>query len=514
MPKPLISSRSWRLTYLYRILNKQKQSIVFKPNKIQQDILDYKRECREQKRPIRFIVLKARQWGVTTEEVIDALDEALFYSNIDATITAHTLGKAQEIFRIVKYAYEQLPNTILLSDWNIWEKPKTTYESKTELYFENNNSRIKVVRDARSITPSRVHITELAFMNDAESLITANEWGIPDSASLSYETTANGIAWQWWPFYQLWRENYNRTWALFKTFFFPWFDVEEYRSDTPLKELDRDYYEFEFAHYLERLKLKWLDEKQISWYIQKAKKLKEKVLQEYPIDPEDAFLSTNRSIFSLDEVKKNQSIVDSLNKKFVIDSLYPDLRFYHTDNGSPIPEKDICIWVDVAEWVGWWDYSTMVWRRRKDLKLLFTYRWHIKPDEMPIIIDRVYKYWYQWLVWIERNNHWHATISASKEYSYYYDLYSQKTIDRRTNKEMKKLWWHTSGASKSVMISHMNKCIRTWELVEFDVREYQELFTFVMEWTTMGAIAPDHDDLIIADAICLQMSLQGFDSVA
>lgn len=510
--KNLISSRAWRLSHLYKILDKQKQPITFKPNKIQTEILEYKKKCREEWKPIRFIVLKARQWGVTTEEVIDALDEALFYKNVDATITAHTLGKAQEIFRIVKYAYEQMPDKIILSDWTLWEKPKTTYDSKTELYFESNNSRIKVVRDARSITPSRVHITELAFMNDAEELITANEWGIPDSASLSYETTANGISWVWWPFYQLWRENYWKVGALFKTFFFPWYDVPEYRSDVKLEDLDRDYYEFEFARHYERLKRKWLDDNQISWYLQKAKKLKEKVLQEYPIDPEDAFLSTNRSVFDLDEVRKNEKIVEALNKKYVVDSLYPDLRFFHTNNWIPTQEKDICIWVDVSEWVGWWDFSTIVWRKR-DWKLLFTFRGHIKPDELPLVIDRVYKYWYQWLVGIERNNHWHATITASKEFPYYYDLYAQKTLDRVTNKETKKLWWHTNSASKSIMIWHMNTCIREWTITEFDYREYQELFTFIIEWGKMWALAPDHDDLVIADAICLQMMLQGFDTV-
>lgn len=508
----LISSRAWRLSHLYKILNKNKESVTFKPNTIQQEILDYKRECRENKKPIRFIVLKARQGGITTEEVIDALDDALFYPNVDATITAHTLWKAQEIFRIVKYAYEQIPEAILLSDWTIWKKPKTTYDSKTELYFEESNSRIKVVRDARSITPSRVHITEIAFMNDARDLITATEWGIPDAASLSFETTANGIAWVGWPFYQLWRENYNKTWALYKTFFFPWYAVDEYRSDTEIKDLDRDYYEFEFARYFDRLKSKWLDDSQISWYIQKAKKLKDEVLQEFPIDPEDAFLSTNKCVFDLEEVKKNQKIVDDLNKRFVVDSLYPELRFYHIKDGVPLPEKDIAIGVDVAEGIATWDYSTIVGRKR-DGKLLFTYRGHTKPDSLPLIIDRIYKYGYQGLVGIERNNHWYATIVASKDFSYYYDLYSQKTLDRRTNKETKKLWWHTNGASKSVMISHMNKCIRTWEIVEFDLREYWELFTFIIDGSSMWALAPDHDDLVIADAICLQMMLQGFDTV-
>ena len=76
---------------MYKILNKNKESVTFKPNTIQQEILNYKRECRENKKPIRFIVLKARQGGITTEEVIDALDDALFYPNVDATITAHTL---------------------------------------------------------------------------------------------------------------------------------------------------------------------------------------------------------------------------------------------------------------------------------------------------------------------------------------------------------------------------------------------------------------------------------------
>ncbi len=515
MAKPLISSRSWRLTHLYKILTKDKRLVTFKPNPIQEKLLEYKRECREAKKPIRFIVLKARQGWVTTEEVIDALDEVLFYKNVDATITAHNIGKSQEIFRIAKYAYDKLPDKILMSNGSIWEKPKAKYASKTELFFEKNNSRIKIVRDTRSITPSRVHITELAFMQDAQESLTAIEWGIPDSASISFETTANWVAWVGSTFYNLWKDNYNKPWALYKTFFFPWYYVEEYQSDLPLKTLDKDYYRLEIERYQWRLERLELSEQKISWYLQKAKKLWREVEQEFPIAPEDAFMATNNSVFDIDYVRQYESITNALMSRYIVDSMYEDLRFFHIENGLPKPEKDIVVGVDVAEWIMSWDYSAIVWRSRKDNKLLFTYRGHIKPDLLPWVLDRIYKYGYQWLIGIERNNHWHAALVACQDYPFYYDLYAQKTLDRKLNKETKKLWWATTSSSKVIMISNMESLIRKWELNEFEQREYGELFTFIYgeDWS-MWAISPDHDDMIIADAICLQMSLQGFDSVA
>lgn len=343
---------------------------------------------------------------------------------------------------------------------------------------------------------------------------------------MSIETTANGIAGTGAVFYHLWKSNYDNPKGQYKTFFFPWFAMDDYESDVKLSELDQDFYGEEKALYVPKLSALGLSERKISWYVQKAKNMKlagrdggeiVSVEQEFPSTPEEAFMTTTGTIFDISVIKNLQMLKESLWRHSVHDSMFPDLRFYHLDpkTGKPIPEKNIAIGSDVAEGVSNGDYTTIVGRRRSDLKLLFTYRSHIKPDLLSTVIDRIYKYGYQGLIGIERNNHGHAAIAGCMNYLWQYDLYSQKTIDKRFNRETKRLGWSTTGASKALMISEMERLVRIGELTEFDKREWLEFFTFIYgDDGTMGAISPDHDDCIIADAICIQMAQQKFDKIA
>lgn len=165
MIQNLLHSREWRLNNLYSIIAKNKKAVKFVPNPVQQEILDYKKECKKAGKAYRFIALKARQGGVTTEEIIYGLDKSLFYKHQDITLTAHTVDKAREIFRIAKFAYNSLPAEIRKSDGTIWTKPKAHNDNRNELVFDGTGSSFRVVRDTRSGTPSHIHITELAFMD-------------------------------------------------------------------------------------------------------------------------------------------------------------------------------------------------------------------------------------------------------------------------------------------------------------------------------------------------------------
>jgi len=74
----------------------------------------------------------------------------------------------------------------------VWHKPTTKYDSKTEYHF-SNNSVIKVSLDSRSGTPTGLHITELAFRDDAEGMMTGTLPSVPKNAPITVETTANGV---------------------------------------------------------------------------------------------------------------------------------------------------------------------------------------------------------------------------------------------------------------------------------------------------------------------------------
>lgn len=238
----------------------------------------------------RTIILKARQLGITTLKLIQGLDKALFIKNKTIVITAHKKEKQIELFRRVKYAFEQMPNTIILDDGTVWHKPKVKDDNKNELSFPENNSRIQVSLDCRSGTPTDVHITELAFRRDAKEMMTGTLPSIHKKANLTIETTANGMGNY---FHSMWNKNYKQENAQFHTLFLPWYTDITYVSDDRLP-VPPDVRHITNPDYM-RLSLK---QNQINWYAAQFLDLGEEVLQEFPSTPEEAFLASGDKFIS------------------------------------------------------------------------------------------------------------------------------------------------------------------------------------------------------------------------
>lgn len=111
-----IISRFRRLNHLYKIVDKDGNTVKFKLNRAQTILYDKEMELRKSTGKVRLKLLKARQLGFTTYKYIDKLDKALFYSNVTVNIVAHNREKLQDIFKRVKFTYESVPDKIKLKD--------------------------------------------------------------------------------------------------------------------------------------------------------------------------------------------------------------------------------------------------------------------------------------------------------------------------------------------------------------------------------------------------------------
>ena len=76
--KKLLVSKSWRLKNLYKIVDKHGKKVNFTPNSVQKLI--------NLETANRKIILKARQFGVSTNELIKMLDFVCFKRNMTACI--------------------------------------------------------------------------------------------------------------------------------------------------------------------------------------------------------------------------------------------------------------------------------------------------------------------------------------------------------------------------------------------------------------------------------------------
>ena len=493
--KPKLLSKIWRLNNLYKIVDKKWECITFKPNFAQKKLREVEIELRNKSPIWKYWIntLKWRQLWISTYKLVDWLDIALFYRNRTVVIVWHKKEKLKDLFQKVKFAYEQLPDKIKTPKW-YWYKPKAKYDNVNEYYFPETNSTIKVTLDARSWTATDLHITELAFRRDWKEMM---RWTIPaaENANVSIETTANWIANYYYELWSKWKDKISR----FYNFFLPWFYDPGYQ--TPLLEWEEIILPDELKH------LDFLTKAQQKLYIELYKEDPEWALQEYPTTPDEAFISSWRPVFNLNTVRQIKE------KDYEVDEIFKEIHIFRrpwfkawTQDIEPI---NCNYGWDVAEWLVDWDYSTIV-VLDEDHDVLATYKWHIPPDELPKIIDRLHTLWYKWVqIWIERNNHWLTTITHCKNYSWYKNLFHEKTLDKNINKTIRKPWFLTTWKSKPLIIDMLEEYIRKGWLWLCDARIIKECFTYYYDerWRS-NAISPNHDDLIMALAIALFMTKQ------
>lgn len=470
-------SKERRINNLYKIVDKNWNVVKFRLNKAQKRLFDIEKELRQNKGKVWLKILKARQIWFTTYKLVDKLDKAIFYSNTTVNIVAHKRDKLQDIFDKVKFMYEQIPNEIQLEDWKIWKKPEPKYDNRNEYYFPEKNSRIKITLDSRSWTLTDCHISEWAFIDHFRDMLRAT---IPaaENADITIETTANGMN-----EFKDFRDNDDR----FVMMFFPRFEQEEYQEVAPVwyKVIDE----------LKYLQDKYnLTDNQMFWYEQRYKNDRDWTLQEYPSEPIDAFISSWHPFYDLQRVKNY-----NINNIFEIDKVRKWLKRYKNE-----PRADYIIWIDFAEWLEHWDKTTIRVRDRK-LKLVCTYRWTIEPWDVAKIVDYLYKQWIKWIIAPERNNHWHTFLYAAKSYDRYSDIYQPKQ-DKNDIIDLVwwKRWWLTNMVTRPLMLDEHKKSINDW-LLEMDNELRDECLTFVVKNWKPQADENCHDDVIMADAICVQM---------
>lgn len=179
---------------------------------------------------------------------------------------------------------------------------------------------------------------------------------------------------------------------------------------------------------------------------------------------------------------------------------YKELRIYKE------PSNYNMYWVDTSWWSIDWDNASLIIRDFTTYELLACYYWHIQPDILCDVIDVLQKLWYTWIVWIERNNTWIATLKKAESYSWYYQLYKEETVDKITNRKTHKYWWHTNLKTRPLMISEYEEAIRTKVITDVDERWQEEMYWFVYNDNSRPeAQLWFHDDYIIWDCICWQM---------
>lgn len=273
-----LRDRAWRLNNLYKIIDKRGREIVFKLNWAQTELLE--------RMWYLNVVLKARQLGISTFYLIFKLDRCLFNSNVRAGVITHNLEDSKVMFRDkIKYAYDALPERLK-------NKVHARQDRSNELLFSNNSS-IRVGTSMRSGTLNMLHVSELGKISarypaKAEEIKTGAFNTLQAGQNIFVESTAEGRYGLFYDICQVAREHEPRSVQDFRFFFFPWWKEPAYQIDADSMELTEADIKY-FDSLLDDFKI-ILTAEQKAWYVKKKRLLGDKMFQEYPSTPDEAFM--------------------------------------------------------------------------------------------------------------------------------------------------------------------------------------------------------------------------------
>lgn len=287
-----INAKKYIESYI-KIRDKKGNVIPLKLNEPQMKYYNVIKQLYEEKKPIRIIILKARQMGFSTETESIIFKNVVTNHNYNAGIVAHKEDSTTNLFNMSKRMLEYLPESI---------KPEQKKSNAKELVFNNENgtgldSKIKCMTAGgkgigRSDTFTALHLSELAFWegNKQDILLGLLQAvpNIPESIVI-IESTANGFDY----FKELWDKAVAGE-NDFYPLFVGWNELSEYKMQYTGFQLTEEEKELQRVYNVSLEQLEWR-----RWCIKNnCGGDIDKFKQEYPISPEEAFISTGKCYFN------------------------------------------------------------------------------------------------------------------------------------------------------------------------------------------------------------------------
>lgn len=508
-------------------------------------------------RPVRYIILKARQMGLST--VIEALCYwwTTTHRNVKSVIIAHETEASGNLYNMFRRYFDNS---------NLLFQPKRKYNNRKELVFdvEDNikeeykqlgkkspglGSEIKTLvakeGKGRSATIHFFHGSEVAFWEAKADVVSSAVQAVPMHANTFafLESTANGVGGF---FYDEWQFA-KKGESAFKPLFFAWHEHFEYELAAPEGGILA--YDEEELELLEIFKEKgyaresW--DRKIMWRREKKKEFRsdpKKFYQEYPKDDMEAFLASGRPVFDIAQLVKMEQWAtkqpkpmfgqvlaneDPFSKeKYVFQQVTQQMEGtdptplkvwelpIKADPNKHLPPAKYVIGVDVSEGKlnledpkKQNDYSVIDVMRQDNLKTVARWRGHIDPDLLGGVVFALGKFYNEALVAVEVNNHGLTTVQSLRN-KFYRNLYMRETSEEHQFQERTAtMGWQTNRKTKPLIINNLVQAIRDGDIIDLDIVFIRECMTYIRDdQGHTNAQEGMFDDTVMAKAIALQMS--------
>lgn len=514
---------------LFKIKTKDAQIVPLILNPPQTKLADLILKRLEEGKPARFIILKARQEGIST--VIEAFIFWLSYTtyNFKSAVVGHVAEASSNLFDMYKRYLDNLPEIM---------KPEIAKSNEKAVKFSRLGSEMKVFTAegreiGRSDSTQALHLTETAFYTNAKKVKTSLLQTLSADGHYFNESTANGIGGE---FYDDWQKanlppddpDYNNLIPVF----FAWFDMPTYSTEFTSQESKEAFIASLGDVELTLMETYQLTAEQMHW---RANKIKfecsgslDVFKQEYPSSPEEAFLTTGRPVFDseiCDTMQKAYSalkpkrydlvaVLDNSGRVISVNKRENKLGLWYFYEDVVVDSNDrhrYAVGTDVAEGLEQGDYSSVSVLDRKTMRYPIKFHGHIDPDVLAFEQKKLQVYLQDSAYFCtERNNHGLTTILTADGLGvqqYYEQVFQTGMVVERSF-----LGWRTTNVSKPIMINHLVEAIREHSFTDMDAKFWNECSTYVRDAKgSMGAQGKStdpsvkcFDDRVISGALSLQ----------
>lgn len=534
-----------------KIKNEYGEILPLEFNSAQKKVVDKFMERYDSGKPLRYIILKARQQGISTLVQAFVFWHLYITKNQKSLTMGHKLDASNNLFDMYKRYHDQMDKSMRYKILRSNEKKISYAKWGSENKIETAGSG----EIGRSDTLQALHLTEVAFYPDAKTTFLGLLQGAKYAKMHFIESTANGYN----EFFNKWEDAVSGK-SAYEPIFLSWLDFPEYVSEALKNGFISDLDDIEKEKFLndlgnarynsypneEHLLLEKYNASinELQWRRYAIDNLCEGDIdlfhQEYPRDPEEAFVSSGRPVFPMYIVQKNLSSAqeplmrgdlvvrykqsEEYEKAKAKSTLYEDLREYIDDVEFVENSKGfISIWTeldkmdanyrfcgggDVAEGLEQGDFSVLKVLDRSNDKVHLTWHGHIDPDLFAEEIHKIYLFLKKDLhVAIERNNHGLTVIN--KLYRLGVPQYYKQSFNKGYEQSSSTLGWQTSSKTKNHMINSLNEWIREGLFQDYEKDFWKECRTFVKN--SRGQMQADgkdkdpstknFDDRVIASAL-------------
>lgn len=326
----------WAATRAYIKDKRGGDDVLFLLNRPQRKFVERLEQMRLEGRPIRLILLKARQWGGSTcSQLYMAWLQLMHRSGLNSLIIAHQSVGSEEIKDMFDRMINRYPVELLHDPGEEFPENERRVEgvgkSRTIFRVPARNCKIKVGTaerpdSCRGGDYSLVHCSEVGIWRKTlgktpEQILRSACSGVllQPMTMIVYESTANGTG----NFFHREYEAAKRGQSQFEAMFVSWFEIDQYSlplSDEQKRDLARSLWEgreveaapndrCQPGKYLWWLWQQGATLEAIAWYVSERSKYSDHGLMasEYPSDDVEAFVHSGARVFDKYRVENLRS---------------------------------------------------------------------------------------------------------------------------------------------------------------------------------------------------------------